>query len=123
MTIKKSLSERIAERVSARKSQSRDSINRATYLALRDDIRGALADGWSINTIWETLREEEKINFGYTAFHRYTHQLIFNFQQQQNTEKHSTTGKPIPEKTSKPKQTNEIKGFNFNPTPNIEELI
>lgn len=37
-------------------------------LAMRDDVAAALADGWSVKVIWETLREEGKVDFSYEAF-------------------------------------------------------
>lgn len=61
----KSLSERIAQRVSA-KQPSRTGKNRASFLAVRDDVRKALDDGWPVKVIWDTLRDEGKIEFGYT---------------------------------------------------------
>ena len=61
----KSLSERIAQRVSA-KQPSRTGKNRASFLAVRDDVREALDDGWPIKVIWDTLRDEGKISSGMT---------------------------------------------------------
>jgi hypothetical protein len=73
----KSLSERIAERVRQRKAPpGRGGENRAAFLALRDDIAKALADGWSARAIWETLRAEGKIRFSYDPFTRYVKKLI-----------------------------------------------
>ena len=69
------LSERIADRV-VKKKPSRNAQNRAAFLALRQDIQEALADGWPVKTIWETLHEEGKVTFGYQAFRGYVNRLI-----------------------------------------------
>ncbi|MDR8093137.1 hypothetical protein KPB05_37405 [Burkholderia gladioli] len=72
----KSLSERIAERARTQKAPGRGGKNRATFLALRQDIAKALADGWSARAVWETLKEEGKIDFSYDPFTKYVKQLI-----------------------------------------------
>jgi hypothetical protein len=72
----KSLSERTAERVKVRKAPGRGGKNRADFLAHRDDIAKGLADGWSARALWETLKEEAKIDFSYDAFTKYVNQLI-----------------------------------------------
>lgn len=67
----KTLSERIAARVKTKRSQ-----NRAAFLALRSEIAQAMADGWPIKTIWQTLHEEGKVSFGYEAFINHVKRLI-----------------------------------------------
>jgi hypothetical protein len=69
------LSQRIAERSKTKKTAAKGK-NRAAFLALRDEIKDALDDGWPVKVIWETLREEGKIAFGYDAFSRYVNRLI-----------------------------------------------
>lgn len=71
----KTLSERIAERMSTR-TPSLGHRNRAAFLALREEIRSALGEGWSIRVVWETLHEEKRIAFGYDAFTEYVRKLI-----------------------------------------------
>ncbi|MDH3444477.1 MAG: TraK family protein [Deltaproteobacteria bacterium] len=64
----KSLSARTAQR----KAQgARNGKNKASFLAVRDQVREALDDGWSMFAIWETLHEEGSIAFSYTVFCRY----------------------------------------------------
>jgi len=66
-TSAKSISERLAER--ALTGRTRRSLrNRAAFLAVRDDVLQALADGWSMQQIWEMLSEEGRIAFGYDWF-------------------------------------------------------
>lgn len=71
----KTLSERIAERMSTR-TPSPGHRNRAAFLALREEIHAALDEGWSIRVVWETLHEEKRIAFGYDAFTEYVRKLI-----------------------------------------------
>jgi hypothetical protein len=116
----KKLSERIAARTVKKK-------NRAIFLALRSDIKQALVDGWSIKSIWETLHEEGKIDFGYSAFLGYTNRLILS----QSNPISKTPEQKLNVKTVKAGQTPEPKktgiptmgGFTFNPIPNKEELF
>ena len=73
----KNLSVRIAERT-AQKKPSRNGQNRATFLAIRGDVKQALDDGWPVKTIWETLQEEGKVSFSYQAFRGYANRLILS---------------------------------------------
>lgn len=73
--IMKSLSLRIAERVAASADASIGDKNRAAFFLLRAEIQGAIDHGCSMLKIWEVLRDDNSINFGYQAFRRYAHQL------------------------------------------------
>ena len=53
-----SLSERIAAKQMIKKASDK-SVNKAAFLALKKDIDVALADGWSIKLVWETLVEDK----------------------------------------------------------------
>ncbi|WP_028389310.1 TraK family protein [Legionella fairfieldensis] len=120
----KTLSARIAERV-AKKKVSRNAKNRAAFLALRPDIIQALADGWPVKSIWETLHEEEKITFSYQAFRGYVNRLILtaNASTELTNEQSELLSKPIPlEKTPK-FATQGVSGFTFQATPNKEDLL
>lgn len=125
----KTLSERIAARAVEKKPMlSNKKQNRAVFLTLRPDIIQALNDGWPVREIWETLHEEGKVAFGYSAFCGYTNRLILaqssRHQEQpvnKLSEAHKTanTGKKAPET----KDTPPISGFAFNPSPKKEDLI
>lgn len=120
----KSLSERIAARIVKRKP-SRSAQNRATFLALRADIKQALDDGWPVKNIWETLHEEGKVNFSYQAFRGYTNRLILTPPAAGETAQTTVdvgTGKaktPTVKKPEEPAAT----GFTFNKTPKKEDLL
>jgi hypothetical protein len=124
------LSQRIAQRAQTKKPTQQGK-NRAAFLAVRDDVQNALNDGWSVKTIWETLREEGRIQFGYDAFMGYVKRLIRSGQPTAPTRDASSTvlpsekrdqGKPAPEAAAK-KADNAIGGFTFDPSPNKEDLL
>ncbi|MCK9709859.1 TraK family protein [Pseudomonas syringae] len=135
----KSLSERIAERMRNRKTNI-GAQNRGTFLALKNEITDALDNRWPVRTIWETLHEEGKVQFGYQAFRNYVNNLILAPKRsssarvapdQEKTDGISPKGKkasqsPVPRTTATrntdqaaPKPT----GFNFDPKPNKEDYI
>jgi len=129
----KSLSERIAQRVSTRQP-SRTGKNRASFLAVRDDVKKALNDGWPVKVIWDTLRDEGKIEFGYDAFIGYVNRLIRNVESPPPAKSPADkvkADKPAPKAKAKPDAPQEpkaraptgIASFNFNPVPNKEELL
>lgn len=127
----KSLSERIAART-VKKKPSRSAQNRAVFLALRVDIKQALNDGWPVKSIWETLHEEEKVDFSYQAFRGYANRLILSSPA-------TETSLSVPEKLPTPKSSSEPKqaaipkptekkpspapGFTFNSALKKEDLI
>lgn len=111
-----SLSERIAKN-QLKKKVSDNSKNKVAFLAQKNDIESALSDGWSIKAIWETLSLEGKISFSYKTFCGYVARLIATSKQpdtQENTKE---------DKKDKKKAPNEIRGFTFDPKPNLEELL
>ena len=111
-----SLSERIAAKQMERKVSAK-SVNKAAFLALKQDIAAALVDGWSIKLIWETLVEEGKISFSYKTFCGYVARLIAA------EKKPSTQENTKEDEQAKSKAKNEIRGFTFNPKPNLEDLL
>ena len=61
----KTKGEKLSVRIAARevaKKPSPYAINRAAFLALRQDIKDAMADGWNVMSIWETLYDEGKVS-------------------------------------------------------------
>ena len=74
------LSKQIAETV-LKKQRPKD-INRAAFLALRDDIILGIKDGWRVKQIWETLHDQGKISFSYQTFTVYANKLIFHKDQE-----------------------------------------
>jgi hypothetical protein len=120
--MKKNLSARIAERA-AKKKPSRNAQNRAAFLALREDIKQALNDGWPVKTIWETLHEEGKITFSYQAFRGYVNRIILLAKAAQTPPAEGKIdAKLVPEEKS-PKPPAGISGFKFDSTPSKEDII
>jgi len=94
-----------------------------------------MADGWNVMSIWETLHEEGKVNFGYEAFRKYVNRLILlptpivaateiegiNAQKEPAVETKQQPMKLLPNKTTaQPPQNG---GFVFDPEPKKEDLF
>lgn len=126
--MKKSLSARIAERAE-KKKPSRNAQNRAAFLALREDIKQALDDGWPVKTIWETLHEEGKITFSYQAFRGYVNRIILTAKTAQTpmvadpTAGQNLDPKAQPQEEKNPKTPAGVGGFKFDSTPKKEDII
>jgi len=123
----KKLSVRIAERT-GRKTPARNGTNRAAFLAVRDDVKQALDDGWPVRAIWETLHEERKIAFSYPAFCRYVKRLVVGRRLEIGRDLAvGKKGKTEPERegfNSVEKNSSPgLPSFTFNSTPKKEDLI
>ena len=114
----KTLSERIAARAQQMPSASAAARNRSVFLALREDIQKAHADGWSLLAIWQTLFDEQRVSYTYQAFRRYARQLIDS----PNTSERSTR-QPRHKPAANQKQPSRAQSFAFNPTPSKEHLL
>lgn len=68
----KSLSAEIAEEEAALRGVS----NRAAFLVVRDEVKQAIEDGWSLRAIWRTLHKQGRMPCGYEAFRTYVIRLI-----------------------------------------------
>jgi hypothetical protein len=116
---------RIAERA-ARGTPCRNAKNRAAFLAVRDDVKHAIDDGWPVNTIWQTLHEEKKIAFSYQAFRIYVNRLIrLETERSRVARKEGRMGKgdqPGAHSVDK-KSTTAVRGFTFDSAPKKEDLI
>ncbi len=123
----RSLSKRIADRSRAlplAPGRATAGLNRATVVVLRDDIRLALRDGWSMRQVWLTLREEGRLDFGYQAFRRHVRLLALSTPTSVAVLPASTT--PIsgldvgaPRRPS----TESTPGFRFDPQPDPREVF
>ncbi|WP_313952774.1 TraK family protein [Accumulibacter sp.] len=127
----KNLSARIAERAT-RKKPSRNGQNRATFLAIRGDVKQALDDGWPVKTIWETLHEEGKVSFSYQAFRGYANRLILSSPASRTTVPTPVAtdswignqhGQATTQATEKNPEGPATSGFTFNRTPKKEDLL
>ena len=127
----KNLSARIAERA-ARKKPPRNGQNRVTFLAMREDVKQAIDDGWPVKAIWETLHEEGKVSFSYQAFIGYANRLILSSSASRTTVStpmavDSRIGKQrgpaTAQATEKTLEGQTTSGFTFNRTPKKEDLL
>lgn len=74
---KESLGERICKRILSDPSAPKSQKNRAAFLAYRDEIEAALADGWSILAVWRMMSDDGRITFTYQSFRKYVNRLIY----------------------------------------------
>lgn len=110
------LSERIAIKVQGKKACAPHT-NRALVLALRNDIRQALGDGWSVLAVYQTLHDEGRLSCSYQAFRRHVNRILL--------------GKVETKKSRSPKSKNvaprpplqPVTSFEFNATPREEDLL
>jgi hypothetical protein len=118
----KSLSERIAQRAAGAR---RGGKNLASFLAVRDDVKEALQDGWAVKVIWRTLHDEGKITFSYDAFNNYVNRLIQNADTPAPLRARPSSPPASPAKNDADKKNSgEIPTFKFNPKPpNLKDLL
>ena len=94
-------------------------------MANMEEIRQALADGWSRKIVWETLKEQGKISFGYQAFLRYVSRMIVPAVApgaEKKPDQAQTEEKPLVETAAEKSELEGIKGFKWNPNPKKEDL-
>lgn len=131
--MKKNYAERLELWVRQRASSPREK-NRAAFVAVRDDVREALAQKYPVKVIWQNLHEEGVITFGYDAFLNYVHRFGLHAEFGQlavdvsNDQKPSTGARRSDVETQTVKVSSTEKhlapdGFVFNPIPNKEELL
>ncbi len=60
----------------AKKVPMKHERNRVAFLACIEEIKEVLEGGWTIKDIWEALREEGRISFGYEVFRGYVKRMI-----------------------------------------------
>lgn len=118
--MQKDLSHRISLRV-GNSAASRNARNLAAFLALRHDIQKALADGWTVYQIWETLNAEEKIRTSYNTFNKQVKHLIMKHTQPPQGGNVGVSASSIP--ASNTIQAGKPMGFTFSSIPNKEDLL
>jgi hypothetical protein len=121
----KSLSQRISIKMQNNRS-SRNARNLAAFLALREDIRQALDDGWPVYHIWETLHGEQKITASYTTFCGQVRRLLGKAGKPGRAPVPAAGLPSLPGTTASlpaGARTPIKDGFIFSSTPNDEELL
>lgn len=105
----------------------------AAFLAVRADVKEAIAAGYALKTIWEHMHETGRVSFRYETFLRHVRRHITNAPSE--TPRSSATAKPtaqgkcgnesMPTASHEPKKSevSPVGRFNFDPTPKKEELL
>ena len=128
----KKLTELIALAEMQRRQQGTGIKNRSAFLALRNDIKESILDGWALKQIYRTLHTQQKISFSYQTFVNYANELILKSKQAQNATKilNQCTKQETPEQKANLNDTEtrikkppELPGFIFNPIAKKEDLI
>ena len=97
----------------------RQNIHVVSFLAVQKDIEKALEAGFSKKIIWMHMSEMNKLKCRYETFLSYVKKYIGHVDTSDT--KQSTTTQDS--KTKPLEAQNKLKGFTFNPVPNIEDLI
>lgn len=74
--VRSSLSARIAQFVKSQPTSRRSGRARAAVIAQREEIARAIADGWAVKTIWQTLQADGAVTVSYHAFRRQVAELV-----------------------------------------------
>ena len=131
----KKLTKLIAEAELKRTQQVAGIKNRSAFLALREDIKEAMTDGWALKQIYRTLHTQNKITFSYQTFVNYANELILKPTQalkkptaptllNQDTKQDKPEQKASLNNTETTiKKPPALPGFIFNPIANKEDLI
>lgn len=125
----------LGEWVKRRESARRDK-NLVAFLAVRDDVKAAVDEGYAVKTIWANMHENKRVAFGYDTFLNYVNRYIRRPPSQLNV---VAPAKPDSRLVSNPSRnfpatnpketvpkvhTSELlHGFTFNSTPTKEDLI
>lgn len=107
---------------------------RAAFLAVRDDVKQALDEGWPLHAIWQALLQEQRLSFSYQTFCRFVNRLIVkqrlkggrdndlvridNAKDVRNEEAARQSAGQVENKT-----TTGIREFNFDPVAKKEDLV
>ena len=110
--MKFSLSERVSKR--EQDKPSRKNKHLPSFLALKDEINQALADGWSMYQIWSTLRAEQKLGCSYVWFRNLCQKHLTDTSRQPH---HSV------KEVKTPAGVSQEDSFTFSSTINKEDLI
>lgn len=105
----------------------------AAFLAVREEVKEAIAAGYALKTIWEHMHETGRVSFRYETFLRHVRRHITNAPSERpklpGPVKSEVQARGIDESKSKeipePKKSGvpSVGRFNFDPTPNKEELL
>lgn len=129
----------VQKREAEQKKRRKDS-SAVEFIAIKKDVAEAIKAGYSLKTIWQYLREQGKLRSTYETFRRHVIRFIKNADKQeilaaknheqehdapktQQKPKASSGKKPKPQRPPEKRAVDQNNGFQYNATPNKEELI
>jgi hypothetical protein len=136
----KSYTEQLTEWVRQRGQTARPDRNRVAFLAVKNDVREALEEGWPVKTIWSHMVEQKRIGFGYDTFLVYVKRHVndaikpsgVSGSRRHSVRPLSPEARPSRQRKAEaspcrpdqmPHEPEQMSGFTFNAAPNREELI
>lgn len=96
--------------------------NLVAFLANKNDVEVALQAGFAAKTIWENMRELQRIEFGYDTFLSYINRFIHKGKAEKTSVPLENTPLKNPILKGVPLEESP-RGFIFNPMANKEDLI
>lgn len=132
----KTYTEILAEWVKKRDaSRPRQDKSLVAFLAVRDDVKAAMAEGYALKTIWQHMNETGKLSYRYETFLKHVRKHIKEKQEKplpkpqagkSRQEKSSFPDQPVTGKGENPKvkqAKSQLPGFVFDANPNEKDLI
>jgi hypothetical protein len=136
----KSYTKQLSEWVGQARHSARRDRHRVAFMAVKNDVKEALEEGWPMKTIWAHMVEQKRIGFGYDTFLAYVKRHVKGTTEPSSASKssrrpdQSLAPKARPSSLTRdeatqgrPEQASHgpepISGFTFNAAPNREELI
>lgn len=98
--------------IQRKENKSTHATTLVTFLAVSENVRDAIDAGFKLKTIWENLRENNRISFRYETFLKYVHRHI---------KKSSSTEKI--KNYEQVKTSSASSSFTFSPDPKKDELL
>jgi hypothetical protein len=124
----KSYSEQLAEWIKCRPSTKRAK-NVVAFLAVRDDVKEALEEGYAVKTVWAHMYESKRVGFGYDTFLNYVNRHLRRPEEQPAIAENNALRLPaainkVRQREASNKATASAPAsFTFNAAPNKEELL
>jgi len=126
----KNYTDQLGEWVKKRSTPKRDK-NVVAFLAVRDDVKAAIAAGYAVKTIWTNMHEIGRITFGYDTFLNYVNRQLRaaedisaaeTLSEKPVNQQPSKTVEQAPEK-GKAERPSVLPGFKFNSKPDAKDII
>ena len=126
MTYVENLAKWVREREEKRPRQDQSLV---AFLAARQDVVDAMEAGYSLKTIWENLHETGRIRVRYDTFLKHVRRHIRASQKTHPPKAKPSSAPAVTPRSDPadaspaPQKSGSIRGFEFNPTADKQELI